>query len=833
MALPVDSATPDSGNYNGCMENDSSAPPPYIQVAVEGAPAHLDSGVLTYASKKGDEPVPAIGQLIRVPLRNKLVLGFVVGYSFEKPEFNVRPVSDPVQPGLILTDQQFEIVQWMSRETASGFFQCGSLFLPPGKLWKTVDVYTLNPDAQLETFEFTPIQRRVIEELQIEEELSLTVLRTRTGQSLKTVLPALVKMQAILLWQRPENRVPQPRMVRLIRLLDSNVSLGKTATRQREVLDAIIGLHKWRRKEGDDLIPYADLQAETEVTSVIMDALAKKGAVEVIELPARDAPQPRASVVPSLSPAQSTAWQEIESALQQGDSTPNLLFGVTGSGKTEIYLRAVAWCLRHQRTALILVPEIALATQVVRRFIDRFPGRVDVLHSAMTATQRYDLWTRVAAGEVDVVVGPRSALFAPLENLGLIVIDEEHDSSFKQDISPRYHARDVAKKLAELAGAVLVMGSATPAVESTWHARNGDYRLLELPHRVSPTMTKGEPVQLPEVRIVDLRAELRAGNSDLLSRELQDQIERSLQAEEQSIVLLNRRGMSTVVMCRDQGHRIECPNCDIPMVFHADLKLMICHRCDHRMPPPQRCPECASRLDYLGAGTQRVEEAVRHRFPDARVMRWDADAVRVHGYRAMLDRAEEHQVDIIVGTQMVSKGFDLPRMTTIGVVQSDSMLYLPDFRSAERTFQLLTQVAGRAGRRGQGGVVVFQTYTPEHYAIQAASKHDYERFYAEEIAFRERFRFPPLHRLARFVIRANSQQDAALEAGLMARELSSHAYRNRIEMELLGPSPAFVARIRNQFQWQIVVRTTQMEGLLNDLPRRPGWVIDIDPESML
>lgn len=815
------------------MENDSSARPPYIQVAVEGAPAHLDSGVLTYASKKGETPVPVVGQLIRVPLRNKLVLGFVVDYSHEKPDFTVRPVSDPVQPEMILSDQQLEIVRWMSRETASSFFQCGSLFLPPGRLWKAVDVYTLNPEADLESFEFTPIQQRVIDELQVDEELSLPVLRSRTGKSLTSVLPDLVKLGAILRWQRPENRILRPKMVRLIRLLDADVPFGKTATRQREILDAIIALHKWRRFEGDDLIPLDDLQAETDVTSAVLDALTSKGAIEVTELPARQAPQPRASVVPSLSPAQTTAWQEIEEALQRRDSTPNLLFGVTGSGKTEIYLRAVAWCLRHGRTALILVPEIALATQVVRRFIDRFPGRVDVLHSRMTDSQRYDLWTRIAGGEVDVVVGPRSALFAPLENLGLIVIDEEHDSSFKQDNDPRYHARDVAKKLAELTESVLVMGSATPAVESTWLARKDDYRLLELPHRVSPTMTKDEPVQLPEVRIVDLRAELRAGNSDLLSRELQAQIQESLNLDEQSIVLLNRRGMSTVVMCREQGHRIECPNCDIPMVFHADLKLMICHRCDHRMPPPQRCPECASRLDYLGAGTQRVEEAVRHRFPDARVMRWDADAVRQHGYEVMLQRAEEHHVDIIVGTQMVSKGFDLPRVTTIGVVQADSMLYLPDFRSAERTFQLLTQVAGRAGRRGQGGVVIFQTYTPDHYAVQAASKHDYERFYAEEIAFRERFRFPPIHRLARFVIRANSQQDAALEAGLMARELSSYAYRHRIEMELLGPSPAFVARIRNQFQWQVVVRTTQMEELLNDLPRRPGWVIDIDPESML
>lgn len=815
---------------------DTHAPAPeslrYIHVATEGAPAHLEGGVLTYAIAPERE-LPVVGQLIRVPLRTKLVLGFVVGFTNDVPEFSVRPISDPVQPEIILSPQQFEIASWMSHETASSFFQCAALFLPPGRLWKAVDVYTLHPEADLDALTFTAAQQQVIDELQLDEELTLPVLRSRTGKRLTGVLPELVKMGAIQRWQRPENKVPRPRLVKLIRLLDKDVPIAASATRQKAVLDAIVALHKWRRSEGDELVPFSDLQAETDVTTANLEALVNKGAIEVVEVPAREAPQPRASRVPSLSAAQANAWREIETALEQRDTKPHLLFGVTGSGKTEIYLRAVAWCLRNQRTALILVPEIALATQVVRRFVDRFPGRVDVLHSGMTNSERYDLWSRIAAGEVDVVVGPRSALFAPVANLGLIVIDEEHDSSFKQDNDPRYHARAVAKKMAELAGATLVLGSATPAVESMWHARRGEYHLLELPHRVSPTLAEGESLGLPEVRVIDLRAELRAGNADLLSRELQAQIQRSLDANEQSIVLHNRRGMSTVVICRDNGHRISCPNCDIPLVFHADLKLMICHRCDYRMPPPHRCPECAGRLDFLGAGTQRVEDAIRKRWPEARVMRWDADAVRQHGYQVMLDRAEEHHVDIIVGTQMVSKGFDLPRVTTIGVVQADSMLHLPDFRSAERTFQLLTQVAGRAGRRGPGSIVVFQTYTPNHYAVQAASQHDYCRFYSEEIAFRERFRFPPMHRLARFIIRADSQQEAALEAGLMSRELARHAYRNRIEMELLGPSPAFVARIRNQFQWQLVVRTTEMEVLLDDLPRRPGWVIDIDPESML
>jgi primosomal protein N' (replication factor Y) len=670
----------------------------------------------------------------------------------------------------------------------------------------------------------------VVSALQAEDELTLDALRTRTGRKLTSVLPELVKMGVIRRWQRAENRLPRTPMVKLLSLLNADVALAATATRQRQVLDAIIELDRWRKSEGNELIPLADVQGQVEGVTSTLDALVKKGAIEVVELPAREAPEPRASTVPSLTSAQQQAWKDIEGALRVGDSTPNLLFGVTGSGKTEIYLRAVAWCLRHNRTALVLAPEIALATQVVRRFIDRFPGRVEVMHSAMSEGERYDLWSRVAAGEVDVVVGPRSILFAPLPRLGLIVIDEEHDASFKQDNDPRYHARSVAIKMAKAYNVVLIMGSATPAVESMWKAQRGEYHLHELSHRVSP---QSGALDLPEVRVIDLKAELRAGNADLLSRELQAQIERSLAANEQAIVLLNRRGMSTVAICRDNGHRVVCPNCDIPLVYHADMKMMVCHRCDYRLVPPVRCPECGGRLDFLGAGTQRVEESVRKRFPGARVMRWDADAVRQVGFRALLDQAEEHRVDIIVGTQMVSKGFDLPRVTTIGVVQADSMLYLPDFRSAERTFQLLTQVAGRAGRRGPGSIVVFQTYTPEHYALQTASQHDYPRFYADEIQFRERFRFPPMHRLARFVYRADTDETAALEAGLMARELASHAYRNRIEMELLGPSPAFVAKIRGQYQWQLVLRTTEMEAVLRGLPRRQGWVVDIDPESML
>lgn len=457
------------------------------------------------------------------------------------------------------------------------------------------------------------------------------------------------------------------------------------------------------------------------------------------------------------------------------------------------------------------MPEIGLATQVVRRFIDRFPGRVAVLHSALKDAERLEVWEGIAAGRFDVVVGPRSALFAPMDRVGVIIIDEEHDSAYKQDTEPRYHARNVAIYLAKQTGAGLIMGSATPAVESAWHADCADYRKLVLADRVSPAVVDSDhggagSLALPSVEIVDLRLELRQGNIALLSETLQKHVRASLEQGEQAILLLNRRGQSTVVLCRSCGARLICPYCDIPLVFHRDRSTMICHRCNYQEAPPRSCPVCEEgQLDYFGAGTQRVEEEARRLFPGASVLRWDQDSVRRQGgYEAMLRRVERRESDIVVGTQMVAKGFDLPGVTTIGVINADTMVHLPDFRGAERTFQLLTQVAGRAGRRGPGSRVAIQTYTPRHYAILAAARHDYDAFYESEIAFRSQHQFPPFTRLVRYAVRQKNERLAALEAEKMAREVMKHARRVGVEIDILGPTPAFAAKVRGEYQWQIL-----------------------------
>lgn len=810
--------------------------PRYVDVAVDGAQPGTTHGVFTYDLPDTVEEVPEVGQLVWVPLRNKLVHGIVTGFPDHEPEFITRPVSAAVEPPISLSHVSCDVAMWMAHETASSVFACAALFLPPGRKHKAIEILRLDPNADLGAVELTVLQERLVDLLIVEEEMTLDQARAATGQALTSVVPDLVEKGVLIRELRPEDRTPAPRVERFVRLLDATASLSPRASRQIAFLEHLHQINRLRRESDGDLMPLAEIRKHVDADAGTLDALVAKGAIEIVETPVRDARQARASVAPTMNAPQAAAWLSLERSLNAGDSTPHLLFGVTGSGKTEIYLRAVAWCIRQQKTAIVMVPEIALATQVVRRFVDRFPGRVAVLHSQLTDAERYEIWQSIVAGEVSVVVGPRSVLFAPVEDLGLIIIDEEHDASYKQDSEPRYHARTVATYLAETYGATLVLGSATPAVESFWRAREGIYRLLELPERVGPIRgsDQSQRLELPEVEIVDLKAELRQGNSGLLSRQLERHIQRTLSRGEQAILLLNRRGMSTVVICRSCGHRLECPQCDIPLVYHKDRQELICHRCDYRAIPPAGCPECGGRLDFFGAGTQRVEDEVRRQFPDARVMRWDQDAVRQSGgYGRMLGMVESGNVDIIVGTQMVSKGFDLPGVTSIGVVQADSLLYLPDFRSSERTFQLLTQVAGRAGRRGPGSTVVFQTYTPEHYAVLAASRHDYRQFYADEIVFRQDFRFPPFLRLARFVIRQDKEEGAALEAGLLARELARHARVNDIDMELLGPTPAFVAKIRNQYQWQIVLRTHEMDRMLEGMPMRPGWVVDIDPESML
>jgi len=521
--------------------------------------------------------------------------------------------------------------------------------------------------------------------------------------------------------------------------------------------------------------------------------------------------------------AQSAAIGAI--ALGLGSGRGFLLHGVTASGKTEVYLRVAAEALRRGGGVIVLVPEIVLTAQVVARFIARFGDRVALLHSALSAGERFDEWRRVLDGVADVVIGSRSALFAPLARVGLVVVDEEQEPSYKQESDPRYHAVDTALALGRLTGAAVVLGSATPRVTTYELARSEEITLLTLPERVGD-------LSLPPTTIVDLRLELRTGNRGTLSRALRTALVEAVRKGDQAILFLNRRGFATVVLCRDCGYVATCPACEIPYAYHVDGSL-ICHRCGRsEARAPERCPICeGSRIKQLGVGTQRVEEEVRAIVPAARLIRLDRDAVRAKGAHARAyERMRSGDAQVIVGTQMLAKGFDLPGVALVGVVNADTVLNLPDFTAAERTFQLLTQVLGRSGRGRAGGRGIVQTYLPEHYAVRFAATHDYAAFAKEELAGRKRFGYPPFGRLVLLSTQAKRLATVERRADELAGWLREGAGS---DAEVLGPAPAFAAKRAGSFRSQIVLRGDHPERALDRVTVSDEWTVDVDPVTLL
>ncbi|MGE0539150.1 MAG: primosomal protein N' [Dehalococcoidia bacterium] len=582
---------------------------------------------------------------------------------------------------------------------------------------------------------------------------------------------------------------------------------------------------------------------------------------------------------PVVPPRLTEAQREAVAAIDTGEvKTPPdgsrppvfLLHGVTGSGKTEVYLSALERTVAAGRRGIVLVPEIALTPQIVDRFRRRFPGGVAVIHSGITGGERERTWHAIRAGRYPVVVGARSALFAPQPNLGLIVIDEEHEWTYKHhDSEPRYHARDVAIRLAQLTGAGVVLGSATPDVVSYARAKAGHYQMLEMRERVGAALTpapapnagRGEPNStaatenrplsqhwergpggegrsgsLPDIEIVDLARELREGNRGIFSRALDAALAETLARGEQALLLLNRRGTASFVLCRDCGYVPQCSGCNVPFTVHGAGERLRCHQCNRQRRMPGNCPVCGgTRLRLFGLGTQRVEADVRSRFPEARVLRWDRDAVRsAEEHAAIYAALAGGEADVVVGTQMLAKGHDLPNVTLVGVVSADIALHMPDYRSGERAYQLLTQVAGRTGRGEKPGRVIIQTYTPEHYAIRATAAHDYEAMYEAEICVRREAGYPPFGRLARLLFAHTSAAYAEEEARRLGEELREvqrvHGLAN---LDILGSAPAFHARVKGRWRWQIVLRGHDPSTLLTAISLRRGWIVDVDPVTLI
>ena len=537
-----------------------------------------------------------------------------------------------------------------------------------------------------------------------------------------------------------------------------------------------------------------------------------------------------------LNAEQAAVVEQVTSQIAQ-ESNPFLLEGVTGSGKTEVYLHIIDKVLKLGKTAIVLVPEISLTPQMTNRFISRFGKQVAIMHSALSDGEKFDEWRKIKSGQARVVVGARSAIFVPIENIGAIIIDEEHEATYKQESNPRYHARDVALLRAKYHKAVLLMGSATPSIESRARASRGVYQFLQLTHRANPM------AKIPKVEIVDFRDYVGQQEVSNFTPYLLEKIADRLEKNEQVVLMLNRRGYSSFVMCRDCGYVDECPNCDISLTLHMDTKTMNCHYCGFEKSIPHTCPNCHSRsIRYYGTGTQKAYDELVEVFSQARILRMDVDTTRQKGaHQRILDKFGNHEADILLGTQMIAKGLDFPNVTLVGVLNADTSLNLPDFRSSERTFQLLTQVAGRAGRAEKEGEVLIQTYNPQHYAIQLAQKQDYEAFYAYEMGIRRQLAYPPYYFTVGLTLSHKDEQTVVRKSfellQLLRQQLSD-------KIKILGPTPKPIARTHNLYHYQIIVKyrfEDHLENVLNqilDLTQLPEnkdlrLVIDYEPQNFM
>ena len=817
------------------------------------------------------------GQLVWVPFGPRELPGVVLALSASSPVATTRPILNVIDPQPVLVPYQLELLRWMGQYYQTPLHHVAWSMFPSGISWMPENILHLEDagSALLSAPQADNLkgeERWVIEFLQGHGPTPLADVERQLRQfRVKRPRPLLDRMVRKG-WLRKEFSIrgPQvkPKTEVIVHLAappgeEAWAALSR-APQQRAVLRYVQGEAE---KEGFPFpISLPELCRRTGATRSAVDGLVTRGLLTLSQREVRRDPLAGRDFVttepPKLTLDQELAWQSIATALGTTHAKVFLLHGVTGSGKTEIYLRALAEVLRLGGQGIVLVPEIALTPQTIRRFAARFRDRLAVLHSGLSAGERYDEWRRIRAGIADVVIGPRSALFAPLPRLKLIVLDEEHEWTYKQQEMPCYHARDVAIKLAELTGAVVILGSATPDIVSYYRAQHGEYALLRLPKRImahqrrveqqrqqlnvvdqagqvrglGPGYSEACYMDLPPVEVVDLRVELRTGNRSPFSRALQQAMQVALAAQQQVILFLNRRGAASFVMCRDCGHVIKCPGCAGTLTYHADSDDLLCHHCNYHCSVPSVCPQCGSkRIRLFGIGTQKVEELVRDFFPEARVLRWDRDVTGgKDAHEELLTEFVEHRADVLVGTQMIAKGLDLPLVTLVGVVTADTALHLPDFRASERTFQLLTQVAGRAGRSILGGKVIVQTYAPQHFCIQAASRHDYEGFYQQELEFRRQQRYPPFNRLVRLLFNHSSAKKCEEEGEKLQQLLRSKVARLGITgVDIIGPVPCFVERLRGRYRWQIVLRGPDPARILADLPLPLGWQVDVDPVSLL
>ncbi len=695
-------------------------------------------------------------------------------------------------------------------------------------------------EAQLHAPATRPRHKRIVQLIAQADALETWRQQTRAQLQQNLPEPTSIPMAADNVRRRPQKNVPDPWAIPgssdAFALTPRN-RLGLLAQRKLVAIDLLE--HDRGMSSSTHWTPWTLCKA-SGLSPAQLQALVRDKIIAIEEIEVQRDPL-LGRVIPTSTPLQLTPDQQnaLQAILESPDEpapsthaqqiTPILLHGITGSGKTEIYLQALAAIIAQGKRGIVLVPEIALTAQAIQRFAGRFPGRVAIIHSALTDGERYDEWRRIRAGKVDVVIGSRSALFSPLPDLGIIILDEEHEPAYKQQAErkPTYHARNAAIVLGQILHIPVVLGSATPSTESFFHAERGEYRLVELRNRIGAT--------LPPVEIIDLRNELHAGNTSIISRRLQSELEQVLSKGQQAILYLNRRGAASCVLCRECGFVAMCDRCDVPLTYHSTERILLCHYCNGQNKVLQTCPQCMSQsIRYFGLGTEKVEDTIARNFPSARLLRWDHDTAKHrHVHEQLLDRFANREADILVGTQMIAKGLDLPGVTLVGVISADIALMLPDFSASERAFTLLTQVAGRAGRGEEAGKVIIQTFNPQHFCIDAASRHDYHEFYAAEIEARRRYGYPPFRQFVKFTYSHENRRRAQNEALLLREKLDDWIDRLSLERtDIVGPAPALMERLRGKYRWQMFARGPDLHPLLRVIDA-PGWEIDIDPVSTM
>ncbi|WP_156289017.1 primosomal protein N' [Oceanobacillus salinisoli] len=730
------------------------------------------------------------GMRVIVPFGPRKIMGFVVERVSESSFDKLKDILDVLDLTPVLTKELLELGKWVAHETLSLSITALQAMLPQVLKSKYKKELVRMTDASLPTeLEHLFAGRDSIDYEEFEH------VNISYYQLQKVIQAGDISVDYLVQSKITKKQILMVKPARESYFLEeAMIDLPKNAKKQKQLLTYFI--------ENHSSISQKELVNKLQTTPGTIKNLVDKGLLETFKTEIFRNPYDDDSIERTtpleLTEEQRQAIEPIHDAIDRNQHDVFLLHGVTGSGKTEVYLQAIQKVINKGEEAIVLVPEIALTPQMVNRFKGRFGKSVAVMHSALSAGEKYDEWQRIHRKEVQVVVGARSAIFAPFENIGIIIIDEEHETTYKQEDQPRYHARDVAIHRGENHNCPVVLGSATPTLESYARAAKGVYKLATLSKR-----TNDQP--MPNIEIIDMRAELHAGNRTMFSRKLKERMEQCIRNGEQVVLLLNRRGYSTFVMCRDCGHVKECPHCDIALTFHKNSNRLKCHYCSYEEMVPTICPECSSDLiRYFGTGTQRVEEALTELIPEARVLRMDVDTTRRKGsHERILKEFGDKKADILLGTQMIAKGLDFENVTLVGVLTADSMLHLPDFRSSEKTFQLLTQVSGRAGRHELTGEVFVQTYTPDHYSIKLASEYNFLDFYKQEMGMRKKFQYPPYYFLALITVSHENKVKVVQTTQRMVQLLIKKVNQNTV---VLGPTPSPIPRIKDRYRYQCMIK---------------------------